>query len=559
MTSLLNITEKRNPAAQVFKVPEPTVITKIGIFFAKAHASLPITLELRPVTEGGIPSSLEFVPGSRVTMPASAFTNASRTFNKNTEVVFEFNNPVLIPQQMYMSFCLYTSAPIGAYEMWIAEGGEFITGTNTKKYITSAGGGGFYGSSNDISWEADNNKNIAFKIYKAQFETGKQFRARINTNIPPEKKLTELTNIDNKARYTYDPLYFTQGDATLKVNHPGHGFRVGDKVELFSDGVNSFDSADTINGVSGAAILGPRVINAVDPYGYSFEMDAGSNPTETIRAGGTGLSATEQYEIAQMLFNIQYTTPRGTALNTEASLTTTSSFAGSETPYVKRQGLLVEPNILSHLKNPYVIASNAQEQPTTGDSAGGRELNESTLFDVYMETQDPNVAPYFNAATCTLDATSFFVDYQDSASTDGRNLITTIPWTSETEPDGGTTASKHITIPYFLEYASDSLVVYVDASRPVGSDFSVWYRTSQGGEDHIHEKNWVEFSKDVKNVKGKSYSEISTNRSYDEYSEYAFASFNLTSFKEYQIKITFNTKNQAQPPIFRNLRIVATS
>lgn len=559
MTSLLNITEKRNPAAQVFKVPEPTVLTKIGIFFAKAHASLPITLELRPVTEGGIPSSLEFIPGSRVTMPASAFTNASRTFSKNTEVIFEFANPVLIPQQMYMSFCLYTSAPIGAYEMWIAEGGEFITGTNTKKYVTAAGGGGFYGSSNDISWEADNNKNIVFKAYKAQFETGKVFRARMNANIPPAKKLTEITNVDNKARYTYDPLYFTQGDATLRVNHPGHGFRVGDKVELFSDGVNSFDSGDNINGVLGSWILGPRVIHTVDPYGYSFEMHPAANPTQTLRAGGTGLSATEQYEIAQMLFNIQYATPRGTILSTEADLTTTNSFAGSETPYVKQQGIRIEPNILSHMKTPYVIASNAQEQASTGDSAGGRGLNESTIFDVYMETQDPNVAPYFNAATCTLNTTSFFVDYQDSASTNSRNLITTIPWTSETQPDGGTTASKHITIPYFLEYASDSIVVYVDASRPIGADFSVWYRTSQGGEDHVHEKEWVEFSKDTKNVKGKSYSEITANRTYSEFSEYAFSAFNVPSFKQYQIKITFNATNQAQPPIFRNLRIVATS
>lgn len=559
MTSLLNITEQRNPAAQVFKVPEATVLTKIGVFFAKAHATLPITLELRPVTEGGIPSTLEFLPGSRVTLPASSFSGVSTTFSKNNEVVFEFANPILIPEQMYMSFCLYTSAPIGEYEMWIAEGGKFITGTNTKKYIVSAGGGGFYGSSNDISWDADNNKNIVFKAYKAQFDTTKTFRAKLNSNIPPVKKLTELSQVDNIARYTYDPLYFTQGDATVSVNHPSHGFRVGDKVELFSDGINSFDSSDTINGVSGAAILGPRTVHTVDPYGYSFEMDAGASPTETLRAGGTGLSATEQYEMAMAQLNLPFYTPRGTFLKAEANLTTTSSFAGNETPYVKETGLRIEPNKMTQWDKPYVIASNSQEQPSTGDSGGGRGLDESTSFDVYMSTQDPNVAPYFNSSLSGVYTNNFLIDYQDSASTSGRNLITTVPWTAETQPNGGTTAAKHITIPYFLEYASDSIVIYLDASRPIGADFSVWYRTTPGDGTHIHDQSWTEFDKNTKNVKGKSYSEISANNSYSQYSEYAFSSFNMIPFKEYQIKVTMNSKNQAKAPIFRNLRIVASS
>ena len=61
---LLQLAEQRNPTGQTFVVDESSTLTGIGIFFAKAPAddNYGITIEMRPTTEGGAPSSLRFVP-----------------------------------------------------------------------------------------------------------------------------------------------------------------------------------------------------------------------------------------------------------------------------------------------------------------------------------------------------------------------------------------------------------------------------------------------------------------------------------------------------------------
>ena len=53
MTGILQLTEQKSPTAQTFVVDEASVLTGIGIFFYSADPTLPITLELRPTTEGG--------------------------------------------------------------------------------------------------------------------------------------------------------------------------------------------------------------------------------------------------------------------------------------------------------------------------------------------------------------------------------------------------------------------------------------------------------------------------------------------------------------------------
>jgi len=108
--------------------------------------------------------------------------------------------------------------------------------------------------------------------------------------------------------------------------------------------------------------------------------------------------------------------------------------------------------------------------------------------------------------------------------------------------------------------ASTSIVVLVDAVRPVGADFDVWYRTSLNSVgEKLEEQNWVPFSKDVKVTKSNSYVDVPPSDNLYRYVEYEFNVFNLTAFDEYQIKITMNAENSTRVPMFRNLRTIATS
>ena len=562
MTAALQLTQQANPMAQTFLVDEASVLTGIGIFFASVSTSYPITLELRPTTEGGTPSSKRYIPGTRVVAGPGTdndFDNAATTsttefYSNPPEHKFVFEEPVFVPANTLVSFVLYTSAPAGEYKVYTAVSSRFKYGKTTSYYTqsTSTENGAFYASSNGTSWEANNAKDITFNVYRAQFSTSTIATAILNADNPPYKRLSETTVIDGLARYSYDPLLFTAGDSDVRVRHPAHGFQIGDTVSLISDGINSFDSGDTINGVFGRSILGDRTITAVDPFGYTFKMDSAAD--SSIRGGGTGLMATENYVINEMYLNLPYQTPAQTNLSVKADLTTSKGYNGGEVAYNTTTNIRVYPNTPMRMREPHMLATNANEVLNLSS-------NPSSKFTVSMWTDNPNVAPYFNVGTAHFTAAQFLIDYQDSDNYTGndRNIITTVDYVPETSADGGTTAAKHITVPYQLENSSTSIVVLVDALRPVQSDFSVWYRAVNSADEtvRLEDQGWTEFSKTTKQTQGKIYSEISADDTV--FKEYQFEVFNLDAFDQYQIKITMNSSRESFPPEFKNLRIVATS
>lgn len=552
MTGTLQLTEQRSPAAQTFIVAEDSVLTGIGVFFFSSDPTYPITLELRPTSDGGNPSAKRFIQGTRVTASAAAVgaKTTSSTFGAAREYKFTFPEPQFVPANSLVSFVLYTSAPVGTYKIFTAKNGEFNLGTTTSRYTspTSTADGAFFGSSNGTSWEGDNTKDIAFKVYRAKFTTGTSI-AKMSPNIPPVKKLTETDIRNNPAMYSYDPLVMTAGADSIGVIHPAHGFMVGDKVEISA---TSFDSSDTINGVSGADILGTRTILKTDPFGYTVAI--GSAATATLRAGGTGVYATEQYTINNYIADIQYKTPGGTGVWFSGDFTTATSFGGSETAYNTTSGIAVNLHTDTLLKNPHVIASKANENlRLSGDP--------SATINVNMITENEYVAPYVDAFTGNMVVKSNLIDYQqsDDSSLSNRNKITTFDYVAETEARGGTNASKHITIPYYLQNTSTSLLCLVDAIRPINSDFTVWYRTCLRDNANIEDVDWIAFDKESKEtiVSGSSYSEIAPDDIRKR--QYEFSQFNIDAFDTYQIKITMNSTRSSYIPVFDNLRIVATS
>jgi len=559
MTGILQLTEQKSPTAQTFVVDEASVLTGIGVFFHSADPNLPITLELRPTTEGGFPSSKRFIPGSRVVATAAQIgAKASTSFSAATEYKFQFTSPIYVPKNTLLAICIYSSATGDSYKVYFGENGEFLFGTTTARYNSgvNVSRGSLYASSNGTTWEGDNTKDLTFKVYKAQFDTSLTSTAKLEVNVPPKKKLTESLIQNQLADYVYDPLRFTAGDSDLSVLHPAHGFRVGDIVTLSTD-ATGFDSSSTVNGVKGSSILGQRTITAADPFGYTFKMDSG-NATSSIRAGGTGLYATEQHEIDEFFLDLPYTAPSGTGITASGNFTTIGDWQDADTGYDTMSNISMSLQRGLLMDDPAVIAARAQE---VGKLSG----NASTVITVNMATNNPNVAPYFNVNNGKLDTVSYFIDHQqDSAAAGGtrtdRNYITTIPYVPETSANGGTNASKHISIPYTLSNSSTSIVALVDAVRPTGADFDVWFRTSLSSSGvRLIDQDWTAFTKDIKVTKGNSYNDIPPSDDLLRFVEYEFNVFDLAPFDEYQIKITMNAEKSTRFPKFRNLRTIATS
>ena len=181
MSGLLQLAEQKNPTGQTFVVDEACTLTGVGIFFAKAPADdgYSITLEMRPTTEAGTPSSLRYIPGTRVAATAAQIraktdpggVYAGTTFDAAREFKFSFKQPVSVPQNTLCSFVIYTSAPAGQYQMYVARTLDYLYGSTEAFYThnSSTEQGAFFSSSNGTTWEPDNTKDVTFKVYKAQF------------------------------------------------------------------------------------------------------------------------------------------------------------------------------------------------------------------------------------------------------------------------------------------------------------------------------------------------------------------------------------------------------
>ena len=504
----------------------------------------------------GQPSGKRYVPGSRVVATAAAVgAKAATTFSAATEYKFEFTSPIYVPSNTLLSVCIYSSASGDTYKTYFAKNGDFNFGTTTARYnsTVNTSNGALYASSNGTTWEGDNNKDLTFKVYKAQFDTSLAATAKLKTNIPPVKKLTESLIQNQLGDYVFDPLRFTAGDSDLSVLHPAHGFRVGDVVTLSTD-ASGFDSAGTVNGVKGSSILGQRTITKADPFGYTFKMDSAS-ATASIRAGGTGLYATEQHEIDEMMLKLPFMAPPSTNVTALGNFTSLGAWQDTATGYNAVTNVTLNLDRPQLLNTPSVIAAKKQEALKLSGAA-------STDITVNLNTSNANVAPYFNINTASLETVSFFIDHQqDSTGTlTNRNKISTVAYTAETNAVGGTNASKHITTPYVLSNSSTSIVALVDAVRPIGADFDVWFRTSLNSTGaKLSEKDWTLFSKDSRTTKGNNYIDIPPSDNLSLFSEYEFNVFDLAAFDEYQIKITMNAEKSTRIPRFANLRTIATS
>lgn len=561
MTQRLQLTEQRNPLAQTFRVTEEagSVLTGIGLFFystpSASDAQKPITIELRPVING-VPSADQYWPGTQISvLPSVIRSKASTTFSTATEHKFTFRQPIYIPGNTEVALVAYTSAKVGQWQVWAGEVGALESGSTTKRIKKQLDTGVMYESSNGTAWQPSQMIDLAFKVYRAVFNY-QNSAAYLDIAPPPLRKLTQNTKMNLPHVYPRQPMLFTNGSSLVKVLHPNHGFSQGDKVYI-----TGIDSAASVRGMLGKNLVGTRTIDSADAFGYSFTASFGGTPataTSTGRGGGNKVKASEQVVTGYYGVVTNTFTPPSTSVNGAVNFTSTKSLYGQDhitgdaTPWVSTGELSTNLNFFTQLLNPIVIASDVQEDDPTklnGSSSG--------YVKVLMSTSNKYVAPSIDATNSYLRTISWMIDNQqsDDSSATNKNYMTTLPYVSETQPIGGTTASKHITIPYSLAESATSIRVYMDLQRPVGTDIRVWYRTANTDGAAINKVNWTEFSKTINPPNSSNYSQKTPNSYWE---QYEFNVYDLPDFDQYQIKITFHSSNIGVAPTIRNLRTIAT-
>ena len=514
---------RRDPLAQSFYVNKPSgmFVTKVDVFFKSKDSTVPIEMQIRPVVNGQpsatdiITNAIKFLSPSEVNTAASQ-TQAAAVAAPTT---FEFDEPIFLNPNT--EYCIVLLAESKEYEAYVAETYAFELGSTEKRVNRQPSMGSLFKSQNGSTWTPDQTKDLAFKIYQADFDTAGGYAVFENADVPDE--LLEE-----------NPFFTESGDATITMLFPNHGYSVGDTINI-----TGLDSATRYNGILGSSIMNPTapngLVTAVDGFGLRFEADSVS--TSAGRFGGSEVIIDQQLNFDVAIPNFTTILPDDTTLSYGAKFTTGSSLAGSETRYQKDPNYsgdiqIGDENLFSR---PRLIAKAANE--TTELGVGER----SVTFKVDLGTTRSDVSPMIDAQRTSLTTISNLIDNQE--------VNVPLNYQAETNAFGGSALSKHHTSVQNLEEDAVGLKVILAAVRPNGSHIDLYYRTANDGEN-IFDVDWT-----------LQASETTVAPDGENFREYRYLiggdGGDVNSFTQYQLKLVFRTNNQSRPPVVKDLRGIA--
>jgi hypothetical protein len=515
-----------DPMAQSFEVPDPNgiFVTRVRLYFAnKDSGNLPVKMELRPMVNGH-PDSNRVIPGSRVVKPASAVNVVpSATIDSmlanGTDFVFE--EPVYLRGGTEYAIVIWS--PSMEYKVYISEVEDFVLGSTERRVSKQPYLGSLFKSQNSKTWEPSGREDLAFRLYRANFEFSGNAILE-NAEVPPV----------NLGR---DPLIAKSGSNVITVINRGHGLRSTDITTI-----RGLDSATRYNGILGSSIMGDRPVIAVDGSGYKFLAD--SNATSSGIFGGGTVSGSQNLTFDLVRPVIDFIQPEATNITFSGKFTTNSSLVDSD------QGRFVKDTSFSLIKNKY----NTEFSSPRAIFTPVEEENEitdqrSAEIQCTMTTTDPRVSPVIDMQRAGLVLVGNQIDKQDSAATSGFNVP--MSFVSETNPQFGTSLAKHVTIPVNLAEEAVGIKILLAANRPPQADFQVYYRTADAGEN-IRQKGWVLISPE-------STLPADTNKNIFREYRYLVGGFGgqLDPFTTFQVKIVFRSTNSAKVPVIRDLRAIA--
>jgi hypothetical protein len=522
-----------DPLAQTFFVPETegVYVTKVGIHFATVDSTIPVICQIRP-TVNGVPSSTEILAMTQqvpTAVPAD-LTTASMTDVQGLETVFEFDEPVYLTGGNEYSIVLI--ADTTTYNVYVSKAGDFQLNTTAARVAKQPSLGSLFKSQNARTWTPDQERDLMFTLYKANFSTSQGVARLVNVTTPLELIQT-------------NELLTDSGDSGVYIPLTGHGFVVGDTVNIAG--------AEAVGGISAGSINGVRTIESVDGYGFKIIADSAANATAL--GGGTAVLTERQVMMDVAVPLVETLVPPNTTIRftgkflSGVSLTSNDGLSGynqdtSFTPIV-----INDNNIFN---TPKVIASERVEAAQGFDANNG---NKSVQINAILNSSNSNVSPMLDMQRCSILAVNNLIDRQAAAATSGFNVPNT--YIAETSPSGGTHLAKHITLPVALENPATGIKVLLAANRPNGSYVDLYYRTNtsqDSAEGILFNTEWILQD---------TISPVATDDNITVFREYEYLiggdNGDLTPFDQMQFKIVMKSTNSSKVPQIRDFRAIALS
>lgn len=504
-----------DPLAQTFLVDnsEGAFITKVGIFFKKKDANVPITLQIRTV-DNGYPTT-EIIPLGEVVKPASSVT-VSNDASSVTE--FTFQAPIYLRSNVEYAICLLANSI--EYEAYVAELGEVSLGT-TRRISAAPYAGVLFKSQNGSTWSADQTKDLKFQVSRAVFNTGVANECIFNNEDIGVKQLQA------------SPLITTSGSNNVTVEHKNHGMSSGSSVTIAGSA--------TVGGLTTTQLNATHTISGVEQDRYIITV-TGSAATSAAQGGGLSVTATENKMFDAMYPIVREINLPGTTTSYGMKLLNGRSIGGNESAYGGTPTAYTPfiPNENYFFDTPRMLASPINE---TNNNSG----NKSGIMRLVMTSSTDFLSPMIDLERTSLVNINNRVDKPVGSGTAG-NVVQN--FLAETAATGGSALAKYITRRINLAQDSQALRIMFTANQPSGSDIEVYFRTQESSSD-------VDFGT-LGYTQATLDAAVPTSDDPTVFRDYSFTINNISPvFTTFQVKVVLKSQQSTKIPRVRNFRAIA--
>ena len=536
LTQQTNNTWWVDPLAQSFWInpienPNGIFLTKVDCFFAtkEDNHGVPVQCQVRSVVNG-VPSSAP-MPGATKFLNPSQVTATATGANMATVAAaptrFDFDEPIyLAPGGEYAIVLLAEST---AYTVYVAKTYDFVLGTTAERINKQPTLGSLFLSQNGSTWTPAQDKDLMFKIYRANFNTS---GTAILNNATPASELLGG-----------NPLQTTSGGGVIRVFHQGHGLSKGDQVTIAG-------LSTTIGGLTADSVNGSHTITEVDHTGYTFNKGGGLNATSTVRGGGTTITANQNISYSSFVPQIQLMELTNTSIVAQAKFTNGPSYAGTtlRTNATNPSGSYNKDASYGDILLNEINNSPNQRYILSDSNETSASITKSSTIKLTFATSDPKVSPIVDLQRANFVGFENVIDRPNSSN--DTNLNKPIKYVAETNAVDGSAAAKHITKTVTLEESAVGLKILFGANRPAACDFQLYWKTGTADDD-------------LSTLPWNLESEYSNNPADDDgtFREYEYLPGgivgNLNAFTKFQIKIVMRSKDQSKVPTIQDLRVIA--
>lgn len=567
-TGVIKKVDFSDPIAQLFMLPVDTstgnpvrdtvILTSVDLWFGHVDtrpSMNKVVVEIRE-SVNGYPGGPHSVIGTTGLSTISS-SNQVTTITTATASNFKFKEPVILSGGK--EYAIVIKSPSDSTTVYVAEMGQQLidnSGIHSSQPLVGGYSGSFFKSQNSSTWEADQNRDLTFKLKRAQF------------NSALEGTVTYMNTLSNTGCFNGDVGAYNQGLAVetftgsnyVRIHHPNHG-------------MHFFQAKVTLSGLGSSALNGIPVSeletthDVVYPTLDTYMVKTTSYATSSGRVSVPVFTAfaTQCVAYDSLMTNLMVRKQENDLVFVDVKTSNTNSFRLSV-----ENNKIVNPDITSVSSNallsiPYDTIVEFETPQIVRNLLNASSTND-LQYTVYLKSANDASSPILRNGSnvnpivfrnvvgeCLIDSdleglTTTTISNTDVDDTQQEYVSYIQGIRSELEH------SAYITKQIDLEIPADGFTIFFTADMEPGSKVDLSYKIRPiGSTTPFEEIEWVDFPYDqqVNEINFGSFSSIADPTPY---TVRVSTSHEFTSFK---IRVRMIAQNEAQIPHIGELRVVA--